>query len=240
MNSTATSHHLFRQANSTPTPISKMISRLKTNCTETAIILLLAITTVVPPTTAGHIPHDAENHTQHNTTVTSQAFRTPTDNASTSTTTAHSSATVLVAHLQRLFHPVITNVVPLKTACHIPHDTENHTQHNNTDTSQAPWPPTDDASLITTTEHSHITALVAHLQRLHHPPPKTHITTTIFTQPIWLDLRPFTKANTHNIAPLALKHEPNPPTISTAASSQRNSPTLIDSPTYPTFSFTHR
>jgi len=184
-----------------------------------------AITSIVPPKTACHIPHGADNHTQHNTTITSQAFWPPTNNATNFTTTVHSSATVLVTHLLGLFHPVINTVVAPNTAGQIPHDAENQTQHNNTDTSQAPQPPTDDTSPFITTEHSKITALVAHLQCLHHLLPTVYITMAIFTQPFWLDLwpmlQPFTKANTHKIAPPA----PNPPTISAAASSQRNSPT---------------
>jgi len=65
------------------------------------------ITTAVALTTACNTQPNTETYTRHHTTATSQAFRPPTDNASTFTTTAHPSATVLVAHLQCLFHPVM-------------------------------------------------------------------------------------------------------------------------------------
>jgi len=81
-------------------------------------------------------------------------------------------------------HPEITTVVAPMTSCNISHGAENHTQQNTTDTSQAPQPFTDKASPLITTAHSQITALVAHLQRLYHPPPTTHITMTILTQTI--------------------------------------------------------
>ncbi len=136
-------------------------------------------------------------------------------------------------------HTVITTVVAPTKACNNPHDGETHTRHDTTDTSHAFQTPTAAAYTFTTTAHSHSTALVAHLQRLYHPPPTTHITTTILTQPIWSDLRPplqpFTAADTHDTAPTAKS-----PKITAAASGTQNSPTPLDSQTHPTVSFNHR
>jgi len=84
-------------------------------------------------------------------------------------------------------HPEITTVVAPTTSCNISHGAENHTQQNTTNTSHAFRPPTDNTSNLTTTAHSHITTLVAHLQCLYHPPPTTHITTPILTQSIGSD-----------------------------------------------------
>jgi len=134
-------------------------------------------------------------------------------------------------------HPEIITIVALTTSCNIPHSTENHTQLNTTDTSQAPQPFTDNTSPFITTLHSQVTVLVAHLQHLYHPPPTTHIITTIVTQTIWSDLQqtlqPFTEANT---APMALKHAPKSPQITAAASSIQNSMTPLISQPYPTVS----
>jgi len=137
-----------------------------------------------------------------------------------------------------------TTVVAPMTACNTQHGGATHTRHNTTDTPQAFQPPTDNASHLITTAHSHITALVAHLQRLYHPPPPTHITTPILTQPIRSDLRqmlqPFTEANTHDTAPTVLNHAPKSLKITAVARGTQNSTTPLDSPTDPTVSFNHR
>jgi len=53
-------------------------------------------------------------------------------------------------------------------------------------------------------------------------------------------LQPFTKANTHDTAPMVLNHAPKSLKITAAARGTQNSMTPLDLPTDPMVSFNHR
>jgi len=80
-------------------------------------------------------------------------------------------------------HTVITTAVAPTTACNTQPNGETYTRHDTNDTPQAFWAPTDVAYTFTTTAQFPTTALVAHLQRLFHPPPMLCNTTSIWAQP---------------------------------------------------------